>query len=195
MHHINYDSAFLSFGSTRDRECVHRRWNRHRIDAQRVQGCKSPGFKRTTLKNGQECGSFTSSTIQDDTAYRAIPKDILAYHRRHRGFECLGRERRSSQTASAWSEAPHMLLQDLYCLESARGTGVGRALIEATEKAAREAGCERLDSLQSCCEWLDRTHQALLDYESGQYGCSQTLDSYDSTATCEFVVYRMPLKQ
>ena len=35
-------------------------------------------------------------------------------------------------------------LQDLYTAESARGTGVGRALIEAVYRSAREAGSPRV---------------------------------------------------
>jgi GNAT superfamily N-acetyltransferase len=35
-------------------------------------------------------------------------------------------------------------LQDLYTDESARGAGVGRALIEAVDSAARDAGVEKV---------------------------------------------------
>lgn len=95
-------------------------------------------------------------------------------------------------TASAWSEAPHMLLQDLFCLESARGRGVGRALITATEKAAREAGCERsafLSARRYSSSMICRL------YWTTKADNAPARRLYDSTAaTCEFVVYRMPLQ-
>ncbi len=45
---------------------------------------------------------------------------------------------------SAWSISDSCYLQDLYVAETARGTGLGRALIEAVADKAREAGSSRL---------------------------------------------------
>jgi GNAT superfamily N-acetyltransferase len=45
---------------------------------------------------------------------------------------------------STISIGPNCYLQDLFTLESARGKGVGRALIEETYRRAREAGCARV---------------------------------------------------
>jgi GNAT superfamily N-acetyltransferase len=76
---------------------------------------------------------------------------------------------------SAWSISDSCYLQDLYVAESARGTGIGRALIEAVAHKAREAGSSRL-------YWhtheTNRTAQAL----------------YDKVATLSgFIQYRMHL--
>ena len=45
---------------------------------------------------------------------------------------------------SAWTMAPVCYLQDLFVDGSARGTGAGRALIEAVAEAARERAAPRL---------------------------------------------------
>jgi GNAT superfamily N-acetyltransferase len=45
---------------------------------------------------------------------------------------------------SCWTIGNYCYLQDLFVGEDARGTGAGRALIEAVEKAARQAGASRL---------------------------------------------------
>jgi GNAT superfamily N-acetyltransferase len=45
---------------------------------------------------------------------------------------------------SAWSISDSCYLQDLYVAENARGSGLGRALIEAVAQKAREAGSSRL---------------------------------------------------
>ncbi|ADZ70231.1 GNAT family N-acetyltransferase [Polymorphum gilvum] len=43
---------------------------------------------------------------------------------------------------SCWTVGPYCYLQDLYADPSARGAGVGRALIEAVYRAADEAGAD-----------------------------------------------------
>ena len=45
---------------------------------------------------------------------------------------------------SSWSIGDYCYLQDLYVSEEARGLGAGRALIEATEQAARQKGASRV---------------------------------------------------
>ena len=45
---------------------------------------------------------------------------------------------------SCWTIGNYCYLQDLFVAKEARGIGAGRALIEAVEKAAREAGASRL---------------------------------------------------
>jgi GNAT superfamily N-acetyltransferase len=61
---------------------------------------------------------------------------------------------------SFWSIANYCYLQDLFVAEAARGKGAGRALIQAVETAAREAGAGRV-------HWLtqegNRTARALYD--------------------------------
>ncbi len=44
----------------------------------------------------------------------------------------------------AWSIGPACYLQDLFVDQAIRGSGAGRALIEAVARKAREAGAERL---------------------------------------------------
>jgi GNAT superfamily N-acetyltransferase len=45
---------------------------------------------------------------------------------------------------SCWTVADYCYLQDLFVAREARNLGLGRALIEAVEKAARAAGASRL---------------------------------------------------
>ena len=45
---------------------------------------------------------------------------------------------------SCWTIGNYCYLQDLFVSEEARGHGLGRALIEAVEKAARAAGASRV---------------------------------------------------
>ena len=45
---------------------------------------------------------------------------------------------------STWSSTSYCYLEDLFTVPDARGTGVGRALIEATAEAARGAGADKL---------------------------------------------------
>ena len=44
-----------------------------------------------------------------------------------------------------WWAAQDCLLEDLFVREDARGTGVGRALVQATVDLARERGCRRVE--------------------------------------------------
>ena len=46
--------------------------------------------------------------------------------------------------AGTWSIGPRCYLEDLYVTPEVRGTGAGRALIEATRDAAIAAGCAEL---------------------------------------------------
>jgi GNAT superfamily N-acetyltransferase len=46
---------------------------------------------------------------------------------------------------SVWTEAEDCWLEDLYVLDSARGTGMGRALVQASLDRARERGCRRVE--------------------------------------------------
>lgn len=54
---------------------------------------------------------------------------------------------------SCWTVGDYCYLQDLFVAEDARGLGAGRALIEAVEKLAREAGASRL-------HWLTKEDNA-----------------------------------
>ena len=45
---------------------------------------------------------------------------------------------------STWSTGPYCYLQDLFTTETSRGKGAGRALIEAVDARAREAGASRV---------------------------------------------------
>lgn len=55
--------------------------------------------------------------------------------------------------AHCWTAGPACYLQDLYVDASARGTGAGRALIEAVAEAARSAGADRM-------YWQTQDHNA-----------------------------------
>ena len=55
---------------------------------------------------------------------------------------------------TAWAAGPACYLQDLYVDQAARGTGAGRALIEAVAAEAREAGAARL-------YWLTQENNAV----------------------------------
>jgi GNAT superfamily N-acetyltransferase len=73
---------------------------------------------------------------------------------------------------SCWTTADYCYLQDLFVAEGARKLGLGRALIEAVYKAAREAGASRV-------YWL--THES--------NATARVL--YDKLATWPgFIVYR-----
>jgi GNAT superfamily N-acetyltransferase len=75
---------------------------------------------------------------------------------------------------STISIAPTCYLQDLFTLESARGKGVGRALIEQVYKLAKEAGSSRV-------YWL--THETN----------ATAMKLYDKVAEKSgFIVYRKP---
>jgi GNAT superfamily N-acetyltransferase len=76
---------------------------------------------------------------------------------------------------STTSIAPTCYLQDLFTEESARGTGVGRALIEEVYKRAQQAACSRV-------YWM--THQTN----------ETAMKLYDKLAEKSgFLVYRKPL--
>lgn len=76
---------------------------------------------------------------------------------------------------STISIAPTCYLQDLFTLESARGKGIGRALIERVYEAARQAGSARV-------YWL--THETN----------ATAMKLYDQVAEKSgFIVYRKPL--
>ena len=46
---------------------------------------------------------------------------------------------------SIWTGTPDCWLEDLFVAESARGSGVGRALVEASFVRAEERGCKRIE--------------------------------------------------
>jgi ribosomal protein S18 acetylase RimI-like enzyme len=46
---------------------------------------------------------------------------------------------------SVWTGADDCWLEDLYVDDGARGTGLGRALVEAAFERARERGCRRIE--------------------------------------------------
>ena len=55
---------------------------------------------------------------------------------------------------STWTLGNYCYLQDLFVDDSARGLGLGRALIEAVYTAAKQAGCSRM-------HWLTQNDNAL----------------------------------
>jgi len=86
------------------------------------------------------------------------------------GYACL------YWTFTSLVPAPMVLMNDLYVEASARGEGIGRALIEASAEVARERGAQRL---QWATQPENKTAQRL----------------YDSTGAerSEWVEYDLPL--
>src|SRR3954469_18457263 len=64
-----------------------------------------------------------------------------------------------------WWAAEDCLLEDLFVLESARGSGLGRALLERVVQLARERGCRRIE-----LDVNDNNAAALALYESMGFG-------------------------
>ena len=62
---------------------------------------------------------------------------------------------------STWTGKPGIYLEDLFVAEEARGTGAGRALIQALAREAQDKGCARID-------WavLDWNEPAMRFYEA-----------------------------
>ena len=75
-----------------------------------------------------------------------------------------------------------MYLEDVYVEPSARGKGLGKALLVEVVRAAREKGCER-------CEWmvLDWNERATQFYESlgARLLCDWRLCRMDAAAMTE----------
>jgi len=46
---------------------------------------------------------------------------------------------------SVWTSSPDCWLEDLFVVEEQRGTGLGRALVDAALERAREHGCGRIE--------------------------------------------------
>src|SRR3954453_14435463 len=70
-----------------------------------------------------------------------------------------------------WRAGGDCLLEDLYVDESARGAGLGRALVEATLDRARARGCRRVE-----LDTNERNDGALSLY--GSFGFSATTNRY-----------------
>jgi ribosomal protein S18 acetylase RimI-like enzyme len=70
-----------------------------------------------------------------------------------------------------WRAGRDCLLEDLYVDESARGAGLGRALVEATLARARARGCRRVE-----LDANERNDAALGLY--GSFGFSATANQY-----------------
>ena len=62
---------------------------------------------------------------------------------------------------SVWAEAEDCWLEDLYVEEAARGTGLGRAMVEAAMERARARGCRRIE-----LDVDDANHPARALYEA-----------------------------
>src|SRR4051812_37539617 len=70
-----------------------------------------------------------------------------------------------------WRAGGDCLLEDLYVDESARGAGLGRALVEATLERARARGCRRVE-----LDTNERNDAALRLY--GSFGFSATANRH-----------------
>jgi GNAT superfamily N-acetyltransferase len=70
-----------------------------------------------------------------------------------------------------WRAGGDCLLEDLFVDQSARGAGLGRALVEATLDRARARGCRRVE-----LDTNERNEAALRLY--GSFGFSPTANSY-----------------
>jgi ribosomal protein S18 acetylase RimI-like enzyme len=65
---------------------------------------------------------------------------------------------------STFAAKPLINIHDFVVLPAVRGKGVGRRLLEAVEKKARELGCCKLT-----LEVMDNNHQALRMYQAGGF--------------------------
>lgn len=102
-------------------------------------------------------------------------------------FECLLAERTGEPTPEAlgfalffasystWRGRPGLYLEDLYVPPAHRGAGVGRALLAALARLARERGCARL-------EW------SVLDWNTPAIGFYEKLGAI---ARSDWTVYRL----
>jgi len=70
-----------------------------------------------------------------------------------------------------WRAGPDCLVEDVYVLEEARGSGLGRALMQAAFDRARERGARRME-----LDVNERNEAALALYES--FGFSATANPY-----------------
>lgn len=70
-----------------------------------------------------------------------------------------------------WRAGHDCLLEDLFVEDSARGAGLGRALVEATLHRARERGCRRIE-----LDTNESNEAALALY--GSFGFSATENTY-----------------
>lgn len=57
-------------------------------------------------------------------------------------------------TYSTWTGRPSLYLEDLYVTEAGRGAGVGRALLSALAREAKERECARID--WAVLDWNDK---------------------------------------
>lgn len=79
-----------------------------------------------------------------------------------------------SFTHSTWEEHPDIYLEDLFVDPSTRGSGVGRALIDAVTQIAKDAKASRV-------HWITQQHN------------TTARKLYDTLATLsEFVIYEKP---
>jgi GNAT superfamily N-acetyltransferase len=78
---------------------------------------------------------------------------------------------------SAWTEADDCWLEDLYVLDSARGTGMGRALVRASLDRARERGCRRVELDVNTGNPTARGLYGSLGFETGKSGGEDLLMS------------------
>jgi GNAT superfamily N-acetyltransferase len=102
-------------------------------------------------------------------------------------FECLLAEQGDAAAAEAlgfalffgsystWRGRPGLYLEDLYVSPVHRGAGIGRALLAALARLARERGCARL-------EW------SVLDWNTPAIGFYEQLGA---TARSDWTVYRL----
>ena len=101
-------------------------------------------FYETTLPDAQ----FDNTWTRLASARRRAPRPRRPARRRP------DRQTHYLFHPTAWSSAPACYLQDLFVDPTARGTGAGRALIEAVAERAREAQACRL-------YWLTQTGNAV----------------------------------
>ena len=72
---------------------------------------------------------------------------------------------------SVWTATEDCWLEDLYVTDEARGTGVGRALIEAAFERARGRGCRRIQ-----LDVAEDNHRAIDVYRAAGFGTEPGAD-------------------
>lgn len=108
-----------------------------------------PGDHATWEQLFRAYHQFYQATVDDDVYPIAWSRILSTEPGTHEGFAAVDRDGRMIGIAhalfhqSTWAKTGHVYLQDLFVDPAARGTGAGRALIEAVYEYADSLGAVR----------------------------------------------------